>query len=70
MIADIIYIGAIHTQHAPLSRLFLNSGHNVLCEKPMAMNEREAAEIMQLAKSKNLFFMEVSNPFFIEINRF
>ena len=37
----------------------LNSGKHVLCEKPMAMNYKEVKEMIDLAKEKGLFLMEV-----------
>ncbi|XP_070574450.1 trans-1,2-dihydrobenzene-1,2-diol dehydrogenase-like [Ptychodera flava] len=55
---DIAYIGAIHTEHAKLSKMMLNAGKNVLCEKPMGLTVKETKEILELAKEKNLFFME------------
>ena len=38
----------------------LDAGKNVLCEKPMTMNLRQTKDILELAKQKGLFFMEVS----------
>ena len=57
---DVVYIGTIHTNHAELSKMMLNAGKAVLCEKPMAMNLRQASSVIELAKAKNVFFMEVS----------
>ncbi|XP_066265609.1 trans-1,2-dihydrobenzene-1,2-diol dehydrogenase-like [Branchiostoma lanceolatum] len=55
---DAVYIGSIHTQHAPLTTMMLQAGKPVLCEKPMSVNSREARQMIGLAKEKNLFFME------------
>ncbi|XP_066265613.1 trans-1,2-dihydrobenzene-1,2-diol dehydrogenase-like [Branchiostoma lanceolatum] len=55
---DVVYIGSIHTQHAPLTTMMLQAGKPVLCEKPMSVNSREARQMIGLAKEKNLFFME------------
>lgn len=40
--------------------MFLNAKKNVLCEKPLAMNLREAKEMVATAKTNNVFLMEVS----------
>lgn len=55
---DIVYIGAVNTEHPRLSKLFLNSKKNVLCEKPLALTLRETKEIIQTAKENDVFFME------------
>ncbi|MCC2954723.1 Gfo/Idh/MocA family oxidoreductase [Massilia sp. IC2-477] len=55
---DIIYIGTPHPMHAANSLLALQGGKAVLCEKPFTMNRREAAEVVALARAKDLFLME------------
>ncbi|XP_066265611.1 trans-1,2-dihydrobenzene-1,2-diol dehydrogenase-like isoform X1 [Branchiostoma lanceolatum] len=62
---DVVYIGAVHLQHAPVTTMMLEAGKPVLCEKPMAVNSREARQMIGLAKEKNLFFMEaIKSRFF------
>ena len=55
---DIIYIGTPHPMHAENAVLALRGGKAVLCEKPFAMNRRQAGEVVALARAKNLFLME------------
>ena len=55
---DIIYIATPHPMHAANAILALRAGKAVLCEKPFAMNRREAGEMVALARAKNLFLME------------
>lgn len=55
---DIIYIGTPHPMHAENALLALGAGKAVLCEKPFAMNRREAAAVVALARERKLFLME------------
>jgi predicted dehydrogenase len=53
-----VYIATPHSEHCRDALLLLNSGKHVLCEKAFAVNAREAAEMITIAKSKNLLLME------------
>ncbi len=55
---DVIYIATPHSLHYENSILCLKDGKAVLCEKPFAMNARQAEEMISLAKEKNLFLMD------------
>ncbi len=55
---DILYIATPHPMHAANSLLALGAGKAVLCEKPFAINRREAGEVVAFARAKNLFLME------------
>ncbi|AWV99662.1 Gfo/Idh/MocA family protein [Arcticibacterium luteifluviistationis] len=55
---DAIYIATPHTSHAECTKLCLNKGVAVLCEKPFAMNEQEVKEMIHLAEEKQTFLME------------
>jgi predicted dehydrogenase len=44
-------IPAVHTE---VNRAILNAGKHVFCEKPFALNRLEAAELLDLAREKNL----------------
>ncbi|OQR87500.1 dimeric dihydrodiol dehydrogenase [Achlya hypogyna] len=55
---DVIYVGTLHTLHYPHTLLALRHNKHVLVEKPMSMNQREAEEMIALAREKNLFLME------------
>ena len=41
----------------------IEAGKNVLCEKPLTMNLKQAKAIIALAREKKVFFMEVRNHF-------
>jgi dihydrodiol dehydrogenase / D-xylose 1-dehydrogenase (NADP) len=55
---DAVYIATPHSEHHQNTMLLLNNGKHVLCEKAFAANARQAREMINLAKSKNLFLME------------
>ena len=55
---EVIYIATPHSCHAENSRLALNAGKAVLCEKPFTINAAQAREVIQLARERKLFLME------------
>lgn len=55
---DIIYIGLINSLHFDIAKRCLNSGKNVICEKPLTITLKETTELIELAKQKNVLFME------------
>ncbi|XP_071750425.1 trans-1,2-dihydrobenzene-1,2-diol dehydrogenase-like isoform X1 [Centroberyx gerrardi] len=55
---EVVYVGTIHPYHQSASLLFMNARKNVLCEKPLAMNSREAKEMVAAAKMNDVFLME------------
>jgi dihydrodiol dehydrogenase / D-xylose 1-dehydrogenase (NADP) len=55
---DVVYIATPHPYHYENSILCMNAGKNVLCEKPLTLNAKTAAKMIEYAKEKNVFFME------------
>ena len=55
---DIVYIGTPNDSHLELTKLYLNAGKHVLCEKPMGVNLKQTSEMADLAREKGLFLME------------
>ena len=55
---DVIYIATPHNLHHENTLLCLHHGKAVLCEKPFAINSRQAAEMIALAKEKGIFLMD------------
>lgn len=51
-----VYVGTPVFLHAPQSIQALRAGKHVLCEKPMAMNEREARQMVQAAEKSGKVF--------------
>ncbi|MGI4790716.1 MAG: Gfo/Idh/MocA family protein [Janthinobacterium lividum] len=55
---QVVYIATPHPQHKDAALLCLNHGKSVLLEKPFTVNAKEAAEVIELARAKDLFLME------------
>lgn len=55
---DVVYVSTPHPMHAPNTILCLEAGKPVLCEKPFAVNAREATEMVRVARERKLFLME------------
>jgi predicted dehydrogenase len=55
---DVVYVATPHPMHRDNAILALRAGKPVLVEKPFAMNEAEAAEIVGVARETGLFAME------------
>ncbi len=55
---DVVYVATPHSLHAANSRMALEAGKPVLCEKPLTINAREALGLIELARSRRLFLME------------
>ncbi len=55
---DVIYIATPHNLHYENTLLCLQHNKAVLCEKPFAMNSKQAIEMINMAKEKKLFLME------------
>ncbi|KAL0851002.1 hypothetical protein ABMA28_006895 [Loxostege sticticalis] len=55
---DIAYIGSLNHDHYYLSKLFLEHGKHVLCEKPLCLNLKQVQSLVNLSRQKKLFLME------------
>ena len=55
---DAAYIAVPHSGHIECSCLMMKGGKHVICEKPMAVNTREAEEMFSCAKENNVLLME------------
>lgn len=55
---DVVYVATPHVFHARDAMMALVHGKAVLCEKPFTMNAIEAADVIELARSRKLFLME------------
>lgn len=65
---DAVIVGTPNAFHAPISIEALNAGKHVLCEKPMAVSEKEAGAMVRAAKkSGKVFMLALNNRFKAEI---
>jgi predicted dehydrogenase len=55
---DVVYAATPHAQHHQIVLAALNAGKHVLCEKAFTINAREASELIDVARQRNLFLME------------
>ncbi|XP_033323187.1 trans-1,2-dihydrobenzene-1,2-diol dehydrogenase isoform X1 [Megalopta genalis] len=55
---DVVYVGTIHPTHLSVAQLMLSNKKHVLCEKPLTLNYKQTSQLINTAKSKNLFLME------------
>ncbi|HEY0814864.1 MAG TPA: Gfo/Idh/MocA family oxidoreductase [Pseudonocardia sp.] len=55
---DIVYVASPHSEHHRQARLALEAGKPVLVEKAFTRNGAEARDLIDLARSKNLFLLE------------
>jgi len=53
---DFVSICTPNATHFPIAKEFLEADINVVCEKPLTVDESEAKELAALAKEKNLLF--------------
>ncbi len=55
---DCVYVAATSNAHYELSKLCIEAGVPVLCEKAMFLNSTDAREVFTLSESKGVFAME------------
>lgn len=55
---DFVYIGVPNALHYEYAKKALENGKNVIVEKPMCLNQKEAKQLLSLALSKRLFIFE------------
>lgn len=55
---DVIYVATPHPMHKENTLMALSHGKHVLCEKPFALNSRDAESMIAFAREKKLFLME------------
>jgi predicted dehydrogenase len=64
---DAVYIATHADTHAQLSLQALEAGKHVLCEKPAALNQRQLAGVLSVARRHNRLFIEAMKPPFFPL---
>ncbi|WP_371806608.1 Gfo/Idh/MocA family protein [Candidatus Lokiarchaeum ossiferum] len=71
---DVIYIATTHNFHYANMLLCLEHNKSILCEKAFTLNQKQAENVFQIAKEKQLFVMEGMwmkfNPCFRHLQKF
>lgn len=47
---DVVHLTTVNNLHAPLAKQAMEAGKHVLCDKPLAMNSREAEQLLAVAE--------------------
>ena len=55
---DLVYVAVPHSHHYKMTKMCLEAGKHVLCEKAFTVNAEQAKEILALAESKKLLLTE------------
>ncbi len=70
---DVIYVVLPNSMHAEYSIRALKAGKHVICEKPMAMNAKEAEEMITTARAMKrklaIGYRMHYDPYFVEVKR-
>lgn len=61
-IIDAVYIASPNSCHFSQSKIFLENGKHVICEKPIVTNSEEYSELKALADKNGLIYMEAIIP--------
>jgi predicted dehydrogenase len=55
---DVVYVATPHSRHEAVTISFVEAGKHVLCEKPFALNARQARRMADAARAQGVFLME------------
>jgi predicted dehydrogenase len=55
---EVVYVATPHSRHCADAIRYLEAGKHVLCEKPLAVSQREAARMVATARAHDRFLME------------
>ncbi|KAL4716951.1 hypothetical protein ACJJTC_012762 [Scirpophaga incertulas] len=55
---DIVFVSVLNLQHYEVTKLMLEHGKHVLCEKPLSMCHKQIRSLVELARERRLFLLE------------
>jgi predicted dehydrogenase len=68
---DIVYLATPHNSHHNYGLMVMNAGKHLLCEKPLAVNEKQVLGLIECAQQNQVFLMEAMwtrfNPIMQEV---
>lgn len=67
---DVVYVGLINSVHYAYAKQALLAGKHVILEKPFCPTEHEAAELIELARSRHLFLFDAVSFLYMPNFRF
>jgi dihydrodiol dehydrogenase / D-xylose 1-dehydrogenase (NADP) len=56
---DVVYVGTIHPYHMQAVLMMFDAGKPVLCEKPLTCSAADTKALIEAAREKGVFLMEV-----------
>lgn len=62
---DAVYVATTHNFHYEQCMQCLKHGKNVMCEKPVTLNDKQFKELARLSQEKKLFLMEAMWTYFL-----
>jgi len=62
---DTVYVASPNSLHYEQTKLILNKGKNAIVEKPFTSHDRESAELIELAKQKNVYLFEAMSILYL-----
>ena len=64
---NIVYISSVNSEHYSMAKKALESGKNVICEKPCTTSAEQTKELFEIARKNKLFFMEAQKMLFLPV---
>lgn len=55
---DVVYVATPHSAHYAATRILLEAGRSVLCEKPFTLDLTTTVELIDMARDRGVFLME------------
>jgi dihydrodiol dehydrogenase / D-xylose 1-dehydrogenase (NADP) len=55
---DVVYVGSIADYHGQMTKMCLEAGKPTVCEKPLTLTAVDTAELVQIARDKDIFLCE------------
>lgn len=68
-LVDVVYIAVPNQAHFDLVIKAIEAGKNVICEKPLAVNENECRQMVKMAKERQIFLMEALWASFLPVRK-